>query len=64
MVERHEGATLTAQMMLEHLSPHMPKWWLPDAVIEDRDPLTATGKIDKKILRERYAGHLSGESGV
>lgn len=64
VVELHEGATLTAQMMLEHLSPHMPKWWLPDAVIEDCVPLTATGKIDKKTLRDRYADHLSGESGA
>lgn len=64
LVELHEGATLTAQMMPEHLSPHMPKCWLPDAVIEDCVPVTATGKIDKRTLRDRYADHLSGESGA
>jgi len=27
-------------------------------VVFDRVPLTATGKIDKKVLRERYRNHL------
>ena len=31
---------------------------MPDAVIFDSVPLTATGKIDKKVLRERYRNHL------
>ena len=31
---------------------------MPDAVIFDAVPLTATGKIDKKVLRERYRNHL------
>ena len=36
------------------------KWWMPDAVIFDAVPLTATGKIDKKVLRERRL-HPRGE---
>ena len=47
--------------MLAHLEPHIVKWWMPDAVIFDRVPLTATGKIDKKRLRERYRDHLLAE---
>jgi non-ribosomal peptide synthetase component E (peptide arylation enzyme) len=32
------------------------KWWMPDEVrFVDEIPLGATGKIDKKLLRERYA---------
>ena len=31
---------------------------MPDAVIIDTVPLTATGKIDKKTLRDRYRNHL------
>jgi fatty-acyl-CoA synthase len=31
------------------------KWWTPDKVIFASVPLTATGKIDKKVLRGRYA---------
>ncbi len=38
--------------------PNLVKWWIPDAVVFDRVPLTATGKIDKKVLRERYRNHL------
>lgn len=31
---------------------------MPDAVIFDSVPLTATGKIDKKTLRDRYRSYL------
>ncbi|CQR50129.1 MULTISPECIES: long-chain fatty acid--CoA ligase [Haloferax] len=32
-----------------------PKWWAPDEVVFiDEVPKTATGKFDKKVLRERY----------
>jgi fatty-acyl-CoA synthase len=58
VVEAHEGCVVTQEAMLAHLAPHMPRWWLPDAVIFDTVPLTATGKIDKRTLRARYARHL------
>ena len=48
-----------------YLEPQIVKWWMPDAVIFDSVPLTATGKIDKKTLRDRYRGissHTSGRS--
>uniref|UniRef100_UPI000AAE2B8B AMP-binding enzyme n=1 Tax=Vulcanisaeta sp. JCM 14467 TaxID=1295370 RepID=UPI000AAE2B8B len=34
----------------------MPKWWIPDKVIivESELPKTSTGKVDKKVLRERF----------
>ncbi|MFD1587450.1 long-chain fatty acid--CoA ligase [Halorientalis brevis] len=33
-----------------------PKWWLPDEFMTiDEVPKTATGKFDKKVLREQYA---------
>jgi len=33
----------------------MPRWWLPDLVIEVENlPLTSVGKIAKRILREQY----------
>jgi fatty-acyl-CoA synthase len=36
-----------------HLADRLPKWWLPDEIrIVDRLPLGATGKVDKKNLRE------------
>lgn len=59
IVEAQDGGEVTERAMLEHLTPHMPRWWLPDAVIVAPVPLTATGKIDKKALRDRYARHLA-----
>jgi len=33
----------------------MPRWWLPDLVIEVENlPLTSVGKIAKRVLREQY----------
>src|SRR3546814_19471002 len=58
IVETHEDSTVTAEAMLAHLAPHMPRWWLPDVIIFETVPLTATGKIDKKVLRERHARRL------
>jgi fatty-acyl-CoA synthase len=35
----------------------IPKWWVPDRVIimESELPKTSTGKIDKKVLRDRLS---------
>jgi len=33
----------------------IPKWWIPDKFIFIKEmPLTSVGKIDKKVLREKY----------
>ncbi len=53
------GATLTQPELAEHLATRVPKWWLPDAVVfVEALPHTATGKLDKRRLREHYAGLL------
>ncbi|WP_367834533.1 hypothetical protein [Vulcanisaeta sp. JCM 16159] len=37
----------------------IPKWWVPDKVIFVKElPLTSTGKIDKKVLRDQYKNAL------
>ena len=64
IVEAYEGAELTREVMLAHLEQHMPRWWLPDSVIFAAIPMSATGKIDNKGLRERYAHHLASASSV
>ena len=56
VIELHDGATTTRDAVLDYLKPHIAKWWTPDDVIFAPVPLTATGKIDKKVLRERFAG--------
>lgn len=58
IIEPHDDAELTTEAVLAYLEPQIIKWWMPDAVIFDSVPLTATGKIDKKILRDRYRSHL------
>jgi fatty-acyl-CoA synthase len=47
------GRALTEQLILEALRGKVPDWWLPDQVVLiDRMPLAATGKIDKRRLRD------------
>ena len=55
LVVKRAGAEVTSQAILDHLSGHVAKWWLPDEVIfVDSLPHTATGKLLKTKLREQY----------
>jgi len=58
VIEPHAGAHPEKSEVLGFLEPRMTKWWLPDDVIVAPVPLTATGKIDKKLLRTIYKEHL------
>jgi fatty-acyl-CoA synthase len=41
---------------LDWLTDRVAKWWLPDDVVfVDELPLTATGKINKRALRNEFA---------
>jgi acyl-CoA synthetase (AMP-forming)/AMP-acid ligase II len=59
VVECHEGVVLSEDEVQAFLEPRIVKWWKPDKVVFASVPLTATGKIDKKVLRGRYSGVLS-----
>lgn len=59
IVETHPGETVTMEMMRAHLEDKIVKWWMPDDMIIAEVPLTATGKIDKKVLRDRYYNYLA-----
>ncbi len=49
------GASPTEQEILAFLDGKIAKWWMPDKVFfVEEMPLTATGKIKKITLRERY----------
>jgi fatty-acyl-CoA synthase len=49
---------LTPDSVLAHLTGRIAKWWMPDDVIfVDEIPHTATGKISKLELRERFRHH-------
>lgn len=58
VIEAHDGVELTIDSVLEYLASRIAKWWTPDLVVFDRVPLTATGKIDKKVLRKKYQNAL------
>jgi fatty-acyl-CoA synthase len=59
IVIKAEGSELTEQALLSHYVDKVAKWQIPDAVVfVDELPHTATGKLSKLTLRERYQGHL------
>ena len=59
LVQLKEGETATSEEFLEFLAGKIARWWMPDAVEFVADiPLGATGKIDKKLLRARFAGYV------
>ncbi len=60
VIERHDGASVSEADVYAFLESRIVKWWKPDVVFFDAVPLTATGKIDKKVLRTRYIAALSG----
>ena len=57
IVEAHEEASPSAAQVLAHLSARVVKWWLPDDVIFAVVPLTSTGKIDKRTLKQIHQNH-------
>ena len=55
IVTRRPGSQLDREALIEFLRPHVASWWLPDDVVFVPEmPMTATGKIHKVTLRERY----------
>jgi 3-(methylthio)propionyl---CoA ligase len=58
IIEVMDGITLNEADIAAWLEPHIVKWWMPDRIIFDTVPLTATGKIDKKVIRDKYGDVL------
>jgi acyl-CoA synthetase (AMP-forming)/AMP-acid ligase II len=58
IVARKPGVSVSGEELIEFLRGRVVKWWVPDAVeFIAQMPYTATGKISKKTLRERFAGY-------
>ena len=58
LVKLKEGQTATDDEFLRFLDGKIARWWMPDAVeFVDDIPLGATGKIDKKLIRQRFEGY-------
>jgi fatty-acyl-CoA synthase len=52
---RTPGSDVCATKIREHLVGQVAKWWLPDAIeFVDELPHSATGKLSKKDLRDKY----------
>jgi acyl-CoA synthetase (AMP-forming)/AMP-acid ligase II len=60
VIEAHDGEMVTADRIRAHLETRVVRWWMPDDILFAAIPLTATGKIDKKMLRDLYRNHLAG----
>ena len=59
LVKLREGVEAEGAEFLSFLEGKIAKWWMPDDVVfVDDIPLGATGKIDKKLIRERMKDYV------
>ncbi|MET0274387.1 MAG: AMP-binding protein, partial [Phenylobacterium sp.] len=59
LVQLAPGAQASAAEFLAYLEGKIARWWMPDDVVFLDDlPLGATGKIDKRLLRERMKDYV------
>jgi fatty-acyl-CoA synthase len=59
LVKLNPGAESTKDEFLAFLEGKIAKWWTPDDVVfVDDIPLGATGKIDKKLIRDRMKDYV------
>ena len=60
IVHAREGRKPTKAALLQFLSERLAKWQVPDDIVfVDALPHTATGKLLKTELRQRFHGHLA-----
>jgi fatty-acyl-CoA synthase len=65
VIVKKPGANVTKAQVLQHLDGKIAKWWTPDDVVfADDIPHTATGKISKMTLRERFKGYRFPPAGA
>ena len=58
IVVAREGCDIDRDGVLDHLAGRVADWWVPDDVVfVDEIPHTATGKINKLALREKFRDH-------
>jgi fatty-acyl-CoA synthase len=55
LVKLKDGEGATPEEFLAFLEGKIARWWMPDVVMfVDDIPLGVTGKVDKKLLRQRF----------
>ena len=57
IVQLKPGENATREEMLGFLQGKIAKWWTPDDVVFAEVPLGATGKIDKKLIRQQFVDY-------
>jgi fatty-acyl-CoA synthase len=58
LVECHEHSRLCEDDLVRWLEPRITRWWMPDRILFEPVPVTATGKIDKKTIRHAHGDIL------
>lgn len=59
LVVRKPGSDVTKEQILAYLEGKIAKWWMPDDVVFETElPHTATGKLQKTTLREKYKDYV------
>ena len=65
VIKLKPGETRNKQEHLDFLQGKIAKWWMPDDVVfVDDIPLGATGKIDKKLVREQLKDYRLPTAGA
>jgi acyl-CoA synthetase (AMP-forming)/AMP-acid ligase II len=60
VIVRRPDKEITRKELIDFLRPQMASWWVPDDVeFVDTLPMTATGKLHKVSLRERFKDRVS-----
>lgn len=58
-IVQQDGANLNKDDILHYLEDKVAKWWLPnDVLFVEELPHTATGKLQKRTLRDEYIDYL------
>ena len=64
IVAARAGRSIDPASVLAVYADKVPRWWVPDAVVVlDELPHTATGKLQKTVLRERFRCYLTARGG-
>jgi fatty-acyl-CoA synthase len=59
IVVKHPAIDLSRDDLLRFYEGKVARWWIPDDVVfVDELPHTATGKLHKLTLRERFRNHI------
>lgn len=55
------GTQVEPDELRTFLSSRVPKWWLPDEIVFPAElPKASVGKLDKKVLRQRFRERRPG----